>query len=178
MLQQQHKANLKRLNKIVDQISIKKQSVSILSLDLDPNSRNYYKYWIDIKTRWNDNDIYGHVNNVIYYSYFDTIINDYLIKEGELDIQSKSNAIGYCVSSNCEFKKSIEYPQIVKAGLSVKKIGNSSVIYNIGIFTNKDKNANAYGNFVHVFVDPTTQKKVNIPNKIRSALDKILIKSQ
>ena len=138
-----------------------------------------YRYFLDIATRWMDNDIYGHVNNVIYCSYFDTIINEYLIKYGNLNINSKDNPIGYCISSQCEYKKPISYPQTLNVGISVEKIGKTSVVYNIGIFVDKNDGgndeANAYGKFVHCFVNPKTDKKVEIPLDIKNALQKIFV---
>ena len=124
--------------------------------------------------------MYGHVNNIIYYSYFDTIINEYEIKYAQLnpsnDLKNKYGV--YCVSSSCKYLSPIKYPQIVNAGLSVKKIGYSSVVYHIGIFTKDDNQkmtASAYGDFVHVFVEKKTNKKISVPLTIKNALEKILV---
>ena len=99
----------------------------------DPDQRQGYKYFSDITTRWMDNDIYGHVNNVAYYSYFDSIANQYLIERGGLDIH-QAGVIGFVVASSCEYKSPVAYPQLLEAGFRVNRLGNSSVEYAIGIF--------------------------------------------
>lgn len=135
--------------------------------------REAYKVFNTITTRWSDNDAYGHVNNVTYYSYFDTAANCYLISEGGLDIEN-SPAIGYVVSSACEYHSAVAYPDKIEAGLRVDRLGNSSVQYGIAIFKEGEQPAAAQGHFVHVFVDRVTQKPVPIPEPIRTALEKIL----
>ncbi|MFD2231782.1 acyl-CoA thioesterase [Alkalimarinus sediminis] len=137
------------------------------------DSREAYKVFNTITTRWSDNDAYGHVNNVTYYSYFDTAANCYLIEEGGLDIVN-SPAIGYVVSSACEYHSAVAYPDKIEAGLRVDRLGNSSVQYGIAIFKEGEQLAAAQGHFVHVFVDRVTQKPVPIPESIRTALEKIL----
>lgn len=127
-----------------------------------------------ITTRWMDNDIYGHVNNVTYYSYFDTTINRYLIEAGGLDINN-APVVGYVVSSNCQFSKPVAYPDALEAGLRVVKIGNSSVTYELGLFKNGDTGPAALGQVVHVFVDREQNRSVAIPEKIRAALERILV---
>lgn len=127
-----------------------------------------------ITTRWMDNDIYGHVNNVTYYSYFDTAINRYLIEAGGLDINN-APVVGYVVSSNCQFSKPVAYPDALEAGLRVVKIGNSSVTYELGLFKNGDTDPAALGQVVHVFVDREQNRSVAIPEKIRAALERILV---
>jgi len=122
-----------------------------------------------------DNDIYGHVNNVVYYSYFDSVANKYLIEEGGLDIEN-SQVVGFVVASNCQYKSPIAYPQAINAGLRVNHLGNSSVEYGIGIFQEGSAVASAMGTFTHVFVDRSTDKPVAIPDSIRSALEAVLIK--
>jgi acyl-CoA thioester hydrolase len=118
-----------------------------------------------IQTRWDDNDVYGHVNNVVYYAYFDTVINRYLIEHG-LEIDGAT--IGVCVESACRYLHEIAFPEPIEAGLRVTKIGESSVRYEIGIFNAED--LCALGHFVHVFVDSATRKPVKIPDDIRAAL--------
>lgn len=135
-----------------------------------------YPHMLPITTRWKDNDVYGHVNNVEYYSYFDTVINTYLIREGGLDIHQGA-AIGLCAESHCQFKKALEFPQTVQAGLRVVHLGRSSVKYEIGLFRDGDHEPAAEGWFVHVFVDRTTRKSQEIPPKLRTALEKLLVKS-
>lgn len=135
-------------------------------------TRELYKTFNAITTRWSDNDRYGHVNNVTYYSYFDTAANCYLIEEGGLDID-KGPVIGYVVSSACEYKSAVAYPDKIEAGLRVDRLGNSSVQYGVAIFKEGEDVAAAHGYFVHVFVDRQTQKPVAIPERLRSALEKI-----
>ncbi len=134
--------------------------------------RESYRHWLAIPTRWMDNDIYGHVNNVVYYSYFDTVINEYLIRDGGLDIQ-QGTIIGVAVETMCRFKKSLCFPQTVDAGLRVGKLGRSSVRYEIGLFAENDPEPAANGHFVHVFVDRATMKPVDIPGPIRTCLEKL-----
>ncbi|RZO19220.1 MAG: acyl-CoA thioesterase [SAR92 clade bacterium] len=142
---------------------------------MSDDQRANYSYFTDITTRWMDNDIYGHVNNVVYYSYFDSVANKYLIEEGGLDIEN-SQVVGFVVASNCQYKSPIAYPQAINAGLRVNHLGNSSVEYGIGIFQEGSAVASAMGTFTHVFVDRSTDKPVAIPDSIRSALEAVLIK--
>ena len=142
---------------------------------MSDDQRASYRYFTDITTRWMDNDIYGHVNNVVYYSYFDSVANKYLIEEGGLDIKN-SQVVGFVVASNCQYKSPIAYPQVIEAGLRVNRLGNSSVEYGIGIFQQGGSVASAMGTFTHVFVDRSTDKPVAIPASIRSALEAVLIK--
>ena len=136
--------------------------------------RASYPYFTDITTRWMDNDIYGHVNNVVYYSYFDSVANKYLIEEGGLDIHS-AEIIGFVVASSCQYKSPIAYPEPIEAGFRVNKLGNSSVEYGIAIFKQGQPNASAVGTFTHVFVDRATDKSVAIPAPLRRALEAILV---
>ena len=142
---------------------------------MSDDQRANYSYFTDITTRWMDNDIYGHVNNVVYYSYFDSVANKYLIEEGGLDIEI-SQVVGFVVASNCQYTSPIAYPQAINAGLRVNHLGNSSVEYGIGIFQEGSAVASAMGTFTHVFVDRSTDKPVAIPDSIRSALEAVLIK--
>ena len=137
-------------------------------------TRDRYPHFLALETRWSDNDIYGHINNVTYYSYFDTVVNGYLIDVGGLDVQNDA-IIGYAVETMCKFRKPLAYPESLEAGLRVGKLGNSSTRYEIGIFRKGDNEAAASGHFVHVFVDRTSGKPVPIPDSIRSALEKILV---
>jgi len=140
------------------------------------DTRAGYPHFLAIPTRWMDNDIYGHVNNVVYYSYFDTVINEYLIRMGGLDIHG-APVIGIAVETLCRFHASLVFPEVIDAGLRVGKLGNSSVRYEIGLFrTGSDKPA-ATGHFVHVFVDRVSQKPVPIPARIREALARLLMGS-
>lgn len=138
-------------------------------------TRQKYVYFLPIATRWMDNDVYGHVNNVQYYSFFDTVIGHYLIHEGGLDFRHDT-IIGFAIESQCQYKRAIAYPDLVEAGLRVARIGNSSVRYEIGIFTAGYEEAAATGYFVHVFVDRTNgNRPTPVPIKIRTALEKLLV---
>mgnify|MGYP002856637324 FL=1 len=139
-----------------------------------PVTRADYPHIAPIQTRWADNDIYGHVNNVTYYAYFDTVVNCYLIDEGGLDIQD-GTVVGFAVETTCRFFKPVAYPEKLSAGLRVARLGNSSVQYEIAIFKEGEEEAAAAGHFVHVFVDRTTDKPTPIPVKIRAALEKLLV---
>ena len=122
-----------------------------------PELRSGYRHFLTIPTRWMDNDVYGHVNNVVYYSYFDTAVNHYLIEQGALDIEH-STVIGLVVESSCQYFAPIAFPDVVAVGLRVAKLGNSSVRYEIGIFRNEEDSASAQGHFVHVYVDRATRR--------------------
>jgi acyl-CoA thioester hydrolase len=135
--------------------------------------REDYKHFLAIPTRWMDNDVYGHVNNVVYYSYFDTVVNQYLIAEGGLDIE-QSPVIGLVVETLCRYLKPIAFPEIVEAGLRVGKLGNSSVRYEIAIFRQGDPAPAAAGHFVHVYVDRVTRRPASVPEPMRRALTRIL----
>jgi acyl-CoA thioester hydrolase len=133
-----------------------------------------YKYVQRIPTRWMDNDVYGHVNNVVYYSYFDTVINSWLIEKGGLDIYDGAQ-IGLCAESHCTFLSPIEFPEVVEAALRVERIGRSSVRYGIGLFIEGVDSPAAEGWFVHVFVDRATRRSVTINDVMRLALQDLLV---
>jgi acyl-CoA thioester hydrolase len=135
-------------------------------------TRADYPHFLAIPTRWMDNDVYGHVNNVVYYSYFDTVINEYLIREGGLDIQ-ESAVVGVCAESHCEFRNSFAFPDLVEAGLRVGHLGRRAVRYEIGLFKEGGETAAAQGHFVHVFVERATMAPVAIPDSMRAALEKL-----
>jgi acyl-CoA thioester hydrolase len=134
-----------------------------------PNHRTHYKHFSHVETRWMDNDIYGHVNNVVYYSYFDTVINRYLVAEGGLDIHAGA-VIGVCAESTCRYFEPVAFPEILDAGLAVARLGGTSVTYQIGLFRKGKEHAAAQGHFVHVFVDRATRRPLPIPDKLRAAL--------
>ncbi len=140
----------------------------------DLPTRADYRVLYPLTTRWSDNDLYGHVNNVVYYSYFDSVVNRYLIERGELDIHAGC-IVGFVVSSGCDYHTPIAYPQAIEAGLRVDKLGNSSVRYAIAIFRQGRERAVATGFFVHVFVDRHSQRAVAIPDRLREALRAIEI---
>jgi acyl-CoA thioester hydrolase len=137
-----------------------------------PHQKGDYPHRLPIQTRWMDNDVYGHVNNVVYYSYFDTVINRWLIDEGGLDIHG-GTVIGLCVESRCAYLRALAFPDALEAGLRVAHLGRSSVRYEIAIFTAGDDAAAAQGEFVHVFVDRATRRPVELPPHLREALLRI-----
>lgn len=132
--------------------------------------REAYPHHRALDTRWMDNDVYGHVNNVTYYSFFDTAVNCWLIERGLLDI-TESPIFGVVVETGCRFHASMRFPDRVTAGLRVAHVGTSSVRYEIALFRNDDPTAAATGHFVHVYVDRATRRPVPIPTAIRTALD-------
>jgi acyl-CoA thioester hydrolase len=135
---------------------------------------NDYRYVLPITTRWMDNDVYGHVNNVTYYSYFDTVANHFLIREGGLDIHT-SPVIALVVESKCSYRAPVAYPDDLRAGLRVDKLGNRSVTYGVAIFAAGDDEPVAHGHFVHVFVDRERRNAVPIPDTIREALATLVV---
>jgi acyl-CoA thioester hydrolase len=138
-----------------------------------PSLRDGYRRFLAIPTRWEDNDTYGHVNNVVYYSYFDTAVNEHLIAEGGLDIV-EAPIVGLVVETMCKFRKPLSFPDTVEAGLRVTKIGTSSVRYEIGLFRAGDDEPAATGHFVHVWVDRATRRPVSVPPAIRAALESLV----
>ena len=138
------------------------------------DTRARYPHFLVIPTRWMDNDVYGHVNNVIYYSYFDTVINDYLIRAGGLDIE-ESRVVGVCAESFCRYQAPLAFPEPVEAGLRVGHLGRTSARYEIGLFKEGRERAAAQGHFVHVFVERAVMTPVPIPETIRAALEKIAV---
>lgn len=134
-----------------------------------PPLRADYRWFCPITTRWSDNDIYGHVNNVVYYSYFDSIANRYLIEAGGLDIH-RGPVIGLVVNSNCDYHAPVAYPQALAGGLRVDRLGNSSVTYGIAVFVDEGDRACANGTFTHVFVERSSGRPQAIPPALRGAL--------
>ncbi|HMU86030.1 MAG TPA: thioesterase family protein [Agitococcus sp.] len=137
-----------------------------------PSTRTDYAFITPITTRWSDNDIYGHVNNVTYYSYFDTVANTYLIEYGHLNIHN-DQVVGYVVNSGCNYYAPVAFPDKLEGGLRVNRLGVSSVEYGVAIFKEGEDVAVADGHFVHVFVDKQSNKSVPIPDMIRKALERI-----
>lgn len=135
--------------------------------------RSHYRHFLQIPTRWMDNDVYGHVNNVVYYSFFDTVINEFLIREGGLDIHNGS-VVGFAVETQCRFHQSLCFPEIIDAGMRVARLGNSSARYEIGLFKAGQDSAAATGHFVHVFVDRANNRPTPLPEGIRSALQRLV----
>ncbi len=134
-----------------------------------PEARDAYGHFQVITTRLMDNDVYRHVNNVVYYSYFDTVVNQYLIEKGALDIE-KSEVVGLVVETQCRYFSPIAFPSKVHAGLRVAHLGNSSVRYEVGLFRDDDILAAAQGHFVHVYVDRASNRPVPFPGLLRAAL--------
>ncbi len=136
--------------------------------------RGDYRHFQPITTRWHDNDVYGHVNNVTYYSFFDTAVNTYLIEQGGLDIHD-GEVVGFVVSSACDYFASIAFPECIEVGLRVGKLGNSSVQYELAVFKLGEGEPCAAGRFVHVFVDRASNQPVAIPPALRAALEQLLV---
>jgi acyl-CoA thioester hydrolase len=141
----------------------------------EAKKRSDYKHFHSITTRWMDNDVYGHVNNVVYYSWFDTVVNQFLVANGVLDIEH-SPVIGLVIETQCNYFASVAFPEQVTAGVRVTKLGNSSVRYEVGIFRGDEDSASAQGHFVHVYVDRESRKPSAIPEKMRALLQTIEVK--
>lgn len=139
-----------------------------------PKPRSHFKHFYPITTRWSDNDAYGHVNNVVYYQWFDTIVNQFLIVNGTLDIHD-GDAIGLVVETHCNYFSSVAFPDPVTAGLCVTRLGESSVRYEVGIFRDNEDLASAQGHFIHVYVDRATRKPTPIPAPARALLQTIVV---
>ena len=137
-----------------------------------PTPRESYVRFVPLTTRWADNDVYGHVNNVVYYAFFDTAINRYLIEEGGLDIHM-GETIGLCVASGCAYHAPVAYPDALEAGLRVAHLGSSSVRYEIGIFRAGAPASVADGHFTHVFVGRGDRRPLPIPSRLREALTRL-----
>ena len=140
----------------------------------NPTNRSDYNYFFRMGTRWNDNDIYGHLNNVIYYELFDTAVNKWLIENNLIDIKNGNN-IGLIVQSGCNYFSSFEYPEDVDAGIRVTNIGNSSVRYEVGLFKLNDDLASADGFFIHVYVDRVNNKPTTLDYEFKKKLDTIYV---
>ena len=136
--------------------------------------RSDYPHLLEIPTRWHDNDVYGHVNNVDYYAFFDTVINAWLIREGGLDIHA-GETIGLCAESHCKFLAPVSFPDVVEAGLRVGHLGNRSVRYEIALYVKGAEEAIAEGWFVHVFVGRDERRPREIPKPIRTSLERLVV---
>ena len=137
---------------------------------IEPEPRNAYKAFRSIGTRWMDNDAYGHVNNVVYYSWFDTVVNAYLIEHGVLDIHH-GEAIGLVVETQCNYFSPLAFPQTVEAGLRVARLGSSSVRYEVALFAQDQDLCAARGHFVHVYVDRVSRRPVSLPQPLKQLLE-------
>ena len=134
--------------------------------------RAQYRHFLPIQTRWSDNDVYGHVNNVVYYSWFDTVVNEYLIASGALDIAA-SKVVGLVVATHCNYFSELSFPQRVEAGLRAAHIGTSSVRYEVALFAEGHSLASAQGHFIHVYVDRASRRPVALPPLLRAAVERI-----
>jgi acyl-CoA thioester hydrolase len=137
-----------------------------------PLAREHYRAFRTITTRWMDNDAYGHVNNVVYYSWFDTAVNAHLIEQGVLDIEAGAT-IGLVIETQCNYFAPLAFPQSIEAGIRVAHIGSSSVRYEVGLFAQGQALTAAHGHFVHVYVDRATRRPVALPDPLKSVLEKI-----
>jgi len=140
------------------------------------STRADYRHFHPITTRWMDNDVYGHVNNVVYYSWFDTAVNQLLISSGVLDVE-RSPVIGLVIETRCTYFKAISFPERVTAGVRVAHLGNSSIRYEVGIFREDDDSAAAQGHFVHVYVDRDSRRPAAVPAPMRALLEPLLVPS-
>lgn len=138
-----------------------------------PEPRGAYRAFRTITTRWMDNDAYGHVNNVVYYSWFDTVVNAHLIERGVLDIHH-GQTIGLVIETQCNYFASVAFPQTVEAGLRVARIGGSSVRYEVGLFVQGEPLTAAKGHFIHVYVDRATRRPTPLPAPLRAELEALL----
>ena len=136
--------------------------------------RSDFPHLCEIPTRWADNDVYGHVNNVQYYSYFDTAVNRFLIDKGALDIHT-DQVVGYVVETGCSYFSGVAFPDVLHVGIRVTRLGTSSVRYEVALFRNDDEEPSAAGHFVHVYVDRRTGKSAPIPEVARSVLSAIAV---
>jgi acyl-CoA thioester hydrolase len=134
--------------------------------------REAYAYWIEVQTRWADNDIYGHVNNTVHYQWFDLIVNRWLIEAGLLNLAG-GDAIGLVVETGCRYAKPLSFPETVDVGLSVRKLGTSSCTYGIGIFADGDDEASAEGTFTHVYVNAESRRPISIPENWRNEIQRL-----
>lgn len=139
---------------------------------LAPDRRSDYAHFQAVPTRWADNDIYGHVNNSVYYFYFDTVVNQWLIEADLLEV-GQSETVGLVVETSCAYFAPISFPQMVQAGLRVSHIGSSSVRYEVGLFADDKNETAARGHFIHVYVDEKTRRPVKISDRMRQTLGEI-----
>jgi acyl-CoA thioester hydrolase len=141
---------------------------------VNTHSHQDYRWFAPITTRWLDNDVYGHINNTVYYAFFDTAVNQYLISKGVLDIHA-GNQIGLVIESGCSYFAPLSYPQSIEAGIRVAKIGNTSVRYEIALFVQGSASAAAQGHFVHVYVNKQTRRPEPLTADFRAALSNLLV---
>ncbi len=139
-----------------------------------PPARADFRHFLEIPTRWADNDSYQHVNNVVYYAYFDTVVNEHLVRAAGHDI-ARAPSIGLVVETQCRFLAPLSFPEVIDAGLAVARLGRSSVTYRIGLFRHGEATAAALGRFVHVWVDRATRRPVDLPAAVRAVLEPLRV---
>ena len=137
-------------------------------------SRDDFRRFMAIPTRWQDSDVYGHVNNVIYYSYFDTAVTGHLVSEGGLK-PMEAPVIGVVVETRCVFRQELNFPDVIDAGIKVVRLGKSSVSYEIGLFRQGEAKPAAFGHFVHVWIDRESRRPEAVPDRIRAALEPLSV---
>ena len=142
--------------------------------DTTEPARADFPHFNEIPTRWQDCDVYGHVNNVVYYAYFDTAVTGHLVREAGLKA-TESPIIGVVVETKCQFRQELGFPEVIDAGIRVVRLGNSAVTYEIGLFRQGDDKPAAFGHFVHVYIDRVTRRPVSIPDQVRTALAKLAV---
>ncbi len=142
--------------------------------DAKNDVRSDYPHFLEIPTRWMDNDVYGHVNNVVYYSYFDTVVNENLLRRLGQDIR-QLEAIGVVVETSCRYYQELSFPEVIEAGLRTVKIGRTSVVYEIALFRQNDEHPAASGRFVHVYVDQAHRRPVEIPAELRAIMSDLYV---
>lgn len=147
-----------------------------MSARATPDRRSAYRHFNVITTRWMDNDVYRHLNNVVYYSFFDTAVGQYLIENGVLDIEA-SPVIGLVAETRCQYFSSLAFPSLVHAGLRIGRLGTSSVRYEIGLFRDEEDVASAQGHFIHVYVERATNRPVSLPERLRLALAPLVVEA-
>lgn len=141
--------------------------------DEGQETRERYARFVEIPTRWGDNDVYGHVNNAVYYTYLDTVVNGLLIERGLLDLAG-SPAIGVVVETGCRFHRPLVFPEAIEVGLRVARLGNTSVRYELGLFRRGEATPSASAHFVHVYVDRGSRRPVPLPSEVRRALEALM----
>ena len=146
-----------------------------MSINVPPR-RADYRHFLAIPTRWMDNDSYGHINNVVFYSYFDTVVNEHLVRAAGLDIR-EGREVGLVVETGCRFHRPLSFPTPIDAGMRVTRLGNSSVRYEIALFASGDDESVASGHFVHVWVDRASRRPTPVPDAVRAVLAPLVVTS-
>ena len=143
----------------------------------DDGRRSAYRHFVRIATRWMDNDSYGHVNNVVYYSYFDSAVNEHLVRVAGLDV-ARDPVVGYVVETSCRFMRPLSFPSAVDVGLRIARLGRSSVVYDIAVYAEDEDVAAAAGRLVHVWVDRASGRPASVPDRVRRALEPLVVRPE